>query len=82
MSKRNHYILLGNEIFDIQFFGVADDFRSPLIAVAIANLVDVLADDVQKQCLVGQDGFIALDFLNQFGVVASEFFDFKARQSL
>ena len=61
---------------------VADDLGAAVVAVLLLHLVDVLADDVQEQPLVAQDGLVALDLLDEVRVVVGELLDLQAGEPL
>ena len=52
------------------------------MAVLFAYLVKVLADDVQDEGFLSQDGPVAFDFLGDIGIFLGELFDFQAGEAL
>jgi len=72
VGDRDHHLLVGDQVLDVDLaFGVRD-LRAPLVAVAIADLDQLLLDQGEHAQLVAEDRAQLADPLERVGVVLAD----------
>ena len=56
-------LLVGDEVFELEFGGLVDDLRAALVAVAVADVFEFLDDDRAELFVAGEDGFVFGDLV-------------------
>ena len=51
----DHHVLLDDQVLDVDVRGLGHDLRAPLVAVLLADLLELLDDDVEDELLGAQD---------------------------
>ena len=82
MAHRYENAFVGDQVLDVKVLDVAGYFCSPLVAVFFFYLVNILADDIHEQLIVGQNSLVVGDLVGQFGIFLCELFNFKAGEPL
>ncbi len=75
-------MFIGDEVFDVDVGGVVGDLGAAVVAVLVFHFDDVFADDVEDEFVVGEDGFVAFDFLDEAVVFVGELVDFETDEAL
>ncbi len=69
LGDRDHHLLIGDQVLDVDLvLGVAD-LRAPLVTEALGDLRELLLDDAQHARLVAQDRAQLGDALGDVGVL-------------
>ena len=55
MRQGDHDILLGDQVLDLQVRVVRHDLRTPLVAVAGADIVEFIANNLQQLVRIGKN---------------------------
>ena len=75
-------VLLGDEVFEVEVLGLADDLGPAGVGVLLFDFVEVLGDDVEDEPLVAQDGLVLVDPLADHDPLVAQFLDLQAGQLL
>ena len=80
LRDRDDHLLVGDQVLDVHVvFGVGD-LRAPVVAVGLADLEQLLADEGHDARLVAEDLPQLADPLDEVGVVALDLVDLERRQ--
>jgi hypothetical protein len=83
VGEDDDLLLLGDEVLDVELLGLGDDdLGAPRVAVLLLHLEAVLADDVEQDGLVAEDGLVAGDLLAEALEVVADLVLLEAGQAL
>ena len=70
VGDRDHHLLVGDQVLDVDLALGVDDLGAPLVAEALADLEQLLLDDREHAQLVAEDRAQLADPLERVGVLA------------
>jgi len=82
VADSDGHLLVGDQIFKLQFGGLVDDLGAARVAVAVADIFELLDDDATKFLLTGEDGFVLGDLLTDFDEFLENFVDGKLGEAV
>ena len=82
MGDGNHHVFLDDQVFDREFLSRFLDFGAAVIAVLCSHLHRLILDDLHAHGLGVEDGFVSIDFLDQFQVLFFYLFPLQTGQPL
>ncbi len=83
VAHRDRHVFLGDQILDVQLARLAfDDLRAPLVAVALADVLQLVDDDLHQQALARENRAQPLDRLQQLGELVENLLPLEAGEAL
>ncbi len=68
-------LLVGDEVFELELGGLVDDLGAALVAVILADGLELLDDDRAQLLLGGEDGLVLGDVVADFGQLVEQLVD-------
>ncbi len=81
-GQRDHHLLVGDHVLDIDLALGEGDLGAALVAVLLGQLAELLADDPVDQALVAEDLAQRLDLRHQLGVLLADLVRLEAGEAL
>ena len=82
VADRDRHVLVGDQIFDAQLARLVDDLRAPIVAVLLADLLQLVDDHLHQQAIAVEDGAQAFDGFQQLGELVEDFLALQAGEPL
>ena len=73
-------LLVGDQVFKLQFGALIDDLRAPRVAILVANLFRFFHDHGAQLLLAGQNRFVFGDLLAKLLQLVEQFIDGELRR--
>ncbi len=82
VADRDRALLVGDQVFELQFGALVDDLRAARVAVLVADLFEFLDDDRAQLDFAGQDRFVLGDALAHLLEFVEQFVDGELREAI
>ncbi len=82
MADGDRNLLVGDQVFQLQFGRFVDDLRAARVAVLVANLFELLDDDRAQLGFRGQDRLVLIDALADLLQLVQQLVDGELRQAI
>ena len=82
MRDRDDHLLVGDQVLDVDVVLGVGDLRAPLVAVAVADLEQLLLDQAHHPLLVAEDLAQLLDALDHVGVLGLDLVGLERGEAL
>ena len=83
VGDRDRHVFFGDQILDVQLARLTfDDLRPPVVAVRVADRLQLVDDDLHQQTFACQDGAQPFDGLQQVGELVENLLALQPGQAL
>ena len=82
VGDRHHHILLGDKVFDADFWDSLHNFRLPPVSKGVADGDELLVDQIENQSLTGEEGFQAINQFDGLRILFDDFALFEVGEPL